>query len=188
MKKKLLCLVLPLTMFFGYANAQNGRVCGTMQRLDEMKALDPELEQRMNDIEARTQNFINNEGIPKAAGVLYTIPVVVHVLYNNATQNISDAQILSQINVLNADFRKLNSDVASLPAAFSSVVADAQIEFCMAQRTPAGAATTGIVRKSTTVTSFTSNDNVKKSTAGGDDAWDATKYLNLWVCPLGGGL
>jgi len=188
MKKKLLCLVLPLTMFFGYANAQNGRVCGTMQRLDEMKALDPELEQRMNDIEARTQNFINNEGIPKAAGVLYTIPVVVHVLYNNATQNISDAQILSQINVLNADFRKLNSDVASLPAAFSSVVADAQIEFCMAQRTPAGGATTGIVRKSTTVTSFTSNDNVKKSTAGGDDAWDATKYLNLWVCPLGGGL
>jgi hypothetical protein len=187
MKKKLLYLVLPLAML-GSANAQTGRVCGTMQRLDELKAQDPLLEQRMNVIESHTQNFVNNNGMPKAAGVLYTIPVVVHVLYNNATQNISDAQILSQINVLNADFRKLNSDVSLVPSAFSSVVADAQIEFCLAQRTPAGVSTTGIVRKSTTVTSFTSNDNVKRSANGGDDAWDATKYLNIWVCNLGGGL
>jgi Pregnancy-associated plasma protein-A/Secretion system C-terminal sorting domain/Fibronectin type III domain len=173
---------------FGYANAQTGRVCSTMQHLEELKAQDPQLEQRMSDIESRTQNFIANDGTPKAAGVLYTIPVVVHVLYNTSTQNISDAQIMSQITVLNNDFRKLNSDISQLPSAFSGVAADAQIEFCMAQRTPAGAATTGIVRKSTTVTSFSSNDYVKLSSKGGDDAWDATKYLNLWVCPLGGGL
>jgi hypothetical protein len=187
MKKKLLYLVLPLAMF-GSAIAQNGRVCGTMQRLDELKAQDLELEQRMSDIESHTQNFINNNGMPKAAGVIYTIPVVVHVLYNTATQNISDAQIMSQMNVLNADFRKLNADASLIPSAFTSVAADVQIEFCLAQQTPTGAATTGIVRKSTTVTSFTSNDNVKRSANGGDDAWDATKYLNLWVCNLGGGL
>lgn len=179
--------MLPLAMF-GSAIAQNGRVCGTMQRLDELKAQDPSLEQRMSDIESHTQNFINNNGMPKAAGVLYTIPVVVHVLYNTATQNISDAQIMSQINVLNADFRKLNADASLVPSAFTSLAADAQIEFCLAQQTPTGAATTGIVRKSTTVTSFTSNDNVKRTANGGDDAWDATKYLNLWVCNLGGGL
>src|SRR6202000_1328124 len=34
---------------------------------------------------------------------LITIPVVVHVLYNNNSQNISDAQIESQIAVLNKD-------------------------------------------------------------------------------------
>jgi len=75
-----------------------------------------------------------------------------------------------------------------IPAAFSGITADVQIEFCLAQRTPAGLSTNGIVRKSTTVTSFSSNDNVKRTANGGDDAWDATKYLNIWVCNLGGGL
>jgi hypothetical protein len=187
MKKKLLFLWMTIALF-GYSNAQPNRGCGTMQHLEELKAQDIALEQRMSLIESHTQNFVSNEDVARAPGVLYTIPVVVHVLYNNATQNISDAQILSQITILNNDFRKLNADASLIPAAFSGITADVQIEFCLAQRTPAGLSTNGIVRKSTTVTSFSSNDNVKRSANGGDDAWDATKYLNLWVCNLGGGL
>jgi hypothetical protein len=181
MKKKLLFLWMTIALF-GYSNAQPNRGCGTMQHLEELKAQDVSLEQRMSLIESHTQNFVSNEDVARAPGVLYTIPVVVHVLYNNATQNISDAQILSQITILNNDFRKLNADASLVPAAFSGITADVQIEFCLAQRTPAGLSTNGIVRKSTTVTSFSSNDNVKRSANGGDDAWDATKYLNLWVC------
>jgi hypothetical protein len=187
MKKKLLFLWVTIALF-GYSNAQPNRGCGTMQHLEELKAQDVGLEQRMALIESHTQSIVSNEDVARAPGVVYTIPVVVHVLYNNATQNISDAQILSQMTILNNDFRKLNADASLIPAAFSSITADIQIEFCLAQRTPAGLATNGIVRKSTTVTSFSSNDNVKRSANGGDDAWDATKYLNLWVCNLGGGL
>ena len=56
-----------------------------------------------------------------------TIPIVVHVIYANSSQNISDAQILSQIDVLNKDFRRTNSDVFNTPTDFSSIVSDMQI-------------------------------------------------------------
>jgi Pregnancy-associated plasma protein-A/Secretion system C-terminal sorting domain len=111
------------------------------------------------------------------------IPVVVHVLYNTAAQNISDAQIASQIAVLNADFRKLNTDANLVPAAFSSLAADCEFSFCMAQQTPTGAATTGIIRKSTTKTSFNADTDDAKSATSGSATWDATKYLNIWVVP-----
>ena len=83
-----------------------------------------------------------------APAVVVTIPVVFHVLYKNTTQNISDAQINSQLTVLNNDYRKLNADFNSVvPAAFRPLAADVEIVFCKATRTPTGAASTGITRK-----------------------------------------
>jgi hypothetical protein len=186
MRKKLLNLVLPLALFTSSLTAQN-RLCSTMEHLEFQKQNDPGLVERMANIENHT-NMLLSQNQAKAPGVLYTIPVVVHVVYRTASENISDAQIQSQMNILNADFRKLNSDISLLPSAFSSLAADAQIEFCLAQRDPSGNASTGIVRKSTTTTSFSSNNAVKYTAQGGDNAWDATKYLNIWVCNLGGGL
>ena len=58
------------------------------------------------------------------------IPVVVHVVNNTATQNISDAQVQSQIAVLNADFRKLNVNFSSTPILIQSLAA-----VCMFQDT-----------------------------------------------------
>ena len=118
-----------------------------------------------------------------------TIPVVVHVVYNTTAQNISDAQIQSQINVLNQDFRKLNADASSVPSVFAGLASDAQIEFCLAKRDPNGNATTGITRTQTTRTSFAySGDYIKYNSTGGKDAWDRNQYLNLWVGNLSGGL
>ncbi|UOQ72750.1 M43 family zinc metalloprotease [Hymenobacter cellulosilyticus] len=71
---------------------------------------------------------------------------------------------------------------------FAGLAANTNVQFVLAKRTPTGAATTGIVRKQTKVSSWSTNDAVKSSKRGGDDAWDATKYLNLWVCNLGQGL
>ncbi len=182
--KKVFLLV---SMFFSMmAIAQSGRQCGTMHNLERLKAIDPSIEAHMNDIETHTNHFISTS--PDGSRAVITIPVVVHVVYNTASQNISDAQIASQIAILNNDFRKLNADATSIPSIFTSVAADCEVNFCMAQRTPTGAATTGIVRVSTTTTSFIDNDRVKSSTTGGSTAWDATKYLNIWVCNLGGGL
>lgn len=116
------------------------------------------------------------------------IPVVVHVVNNTPEQNISDEQINSQIRILNEDYRKLNTDVSSVPDVFKPLAADARIEFALACRAPDGSSTNGIIRKSTTVTGFGTDDSVKLSGSGGSDAWPADRYLNIWVCNLAGGL
>ena len=116
------------------------------------------------------------------------IPVVVHVVYKTAAQNVSDAQIKSQIDVLNADFRKKNSDVSTVPAAFAPLAADTRIEFELAKTDPSGNPTTGITRTATSVNGFSDDDAVKSASSGGADAWPADKYLNIWVCQLAGGL
>ena len=112
---------------------------------------------------------------------LIRIPVVVHVLYNTAAQNISEAQIRSGIAALNRDFRKQNKDTANIPDEFKSLAADVQIEFHLATADPHGVATTGIIRKQTGVTSFNMDDKIKLSAEGGDDAWDSKQYLNIWL-------
>lgn len=176
------------SLISGITFAQNSqRNCGTMQHLEFLKSNDKHLESRMNDIETQTARFVEQQASMKTSAVI-NIPVVVHVLYNTTSQNISDTQIKSQIDVLNEDFRKLNADRTNVPSAFSGLAADVEINFCLASKSPSGASTTGIVRKSTTATSFIDDDKVKYSSSGGDDAWNTNQYLNLWVCNLGNGL
>ncbi|HUR10822.1 MAG TPA: zinc metalloprotease, partial [Flavitalea sp.] len=109
------------------------------------------------------------------------IPVVVHVLYNSASEEISDEQVNSQIKALNHDFRKLAGDPTGLPQAFRNIAADSYIEFSLALVDPQGYATTGIVRKKTNIKVFGIDDRIKQSAIGGDDPWDPDQYLNIWV-------
>jgi hypothetical protein len=119
---------------------------------------------------------------------LIKIPVVVHVVHRTDRENISDAQVNSQIAVLNKDFRAKNSDTSKVPKAWKSLVADANIEFVLAKKDPKGKKTSGITRMATSVASFGPNDGVKSKKAGGVNAWPADRYLNIWVCNLGQGL
>ncbi|WP_139925467.1 GEVED domain-containing protein [Hymenobacter sp. DG01] len=167
--------------------AQTVRQCATMENLAAQLAADPGLAQRLAGIEGQTQEFASRS-LARRATAAITIPVVVHVLYNTTAQNISDAQIQSQLDVLNEDFSKTNADVSKTPAAFAGLAADPNLQFVLAKRTPSGAATTGIERKSTTKTSWGTDDAMKKASTGGLDAWDSGKYLNLWVCNLSGGV
>ena len=174
-----------LTAFLAITTAVNAqRVCGSMEVYEAQKAVDPQFEIRRQEIESFTNEFIARGGDGERA--LVTIPVVVHVVWNTATENISEAQILSQIAVLNADFRKLNADVSGVPSVFTA--ADANIEFCLATVDPNGNVTTGINRVQTSSTSFGTNDQVKSSTTGGVNAWDRNRYLNLWVCDISGSI
>ena len=185
--KKFSLLIFLITSMQLLSFAQGMRNCSTMHNLERLELADPSLRTSMDAVESFTNDYI----ISHPAGssrVVVTIPVVVHVIYNTSTQNISDAQINSQLTILNNDFRKLNADRTSVPSVFSALSADCEINFCLAQRTPSGISTTGIVRVSTATTSFIDDDRVKSSSTGGDNAWDATQYLNIWVCNLGGGL
>ena len=164
------------------------RACGSMEVLDAQLAADPAQAQRMAAIEAHATRLMANPALQRTTAGTVIIPVVVHVLYNTAAQNISDAQVQSQIDVLNEDFRKLNADANKTPAQFAGLAADANVQFVLAKRTPTGAATNGVIHKQTKTASWSTNDAVKNSKRGGDDAWDATKYLNMWACNLGQGL
>lgn len=165
------------------------RSCASMDALATQLAADPALAQRMAAINTQARRFAAQPAAAqRATAVTITIPVVVHVLYKTAAENISDAQIASQIAVLNEDFQKLNADAANAPAAIAPLVANVGLQFVLAKRTPAGAATTGIERKSTTVTAWGQDDRMKKASTGGLDAWPAGSYLNLWVCNMSGGI
>ncbi len=161
------------------------RNCGTMEVLERLEREDPGIKESMDQIEAKTRFFVDNH--KEVTGVV-TIPVVVHVVYNNSTENISSAQIQSQIDVLNDDFRRLNSDASNTPSDFIGVAADVQIEFCLASVDPSGNSTTGITRTSTNVSAFGTNDAMKFSSQGGKDAWPTSSYLNIWVCDISGGI
>ena len=185
MIRNILLSICTLLLFAGAAFGQQ-RSCGANEVLARQLLENPDLQQIRNDIERRTQDFIQSGGALDRVQV--TIPVVVHVVYYNSTQNLTDQQILSQIDVLNADFRRLNADAANTPGVWQSIAADCEINFCMATQDANGNATTGIERRQTTVNGFSTNDNVKHYSTGGLDAWNASKYLNLWVCNLSGGL
>jgi hypothetical protein len=115
---------------------------------------------------------------------LIVIPVVVHVVYNNAAGNVSDETVRNLIETLNLCYRKLHPDTIKTPARFAGLSADCEIEFQLAVSDPQRRATTGIVRKYSTTAVWDSDDKVKFSNQSGDDAWDAKSYLNIWICNI----
>jgi len=114
------------------------------------------------------------------------LPVVIHIVYNKTIENISDAQVKSQLRVLNDDYGNSNIDKINIPGVFAPLAADTKIKFCLAQVDPQGRKTGGIVRKYTTKEYFSPEDGMKSSAQGGDDAWDSKRYLNIWVCNMSG--
>lgn len=157
-------------------------------------AEEPGLQAEREELEAFTRNFIEQRRLVGALGEeeVITIPVVVHVVYRTGTnpeQNISDAQVFSQINVLNEDFRKNNADTNQTPTVFRPRAADTRIEFCLAAFDPFGNPTTGITRTLITTSQIgklpsTGQPAIYRSATGGVDAWDPSKYLNIWVCEI----
>ncbi len=189
----LIFLALATNLFNPELKAQNNgeeiNRCATMEYLEMRLKENPELENNLKIIEQKTQKWIRENASSIAGNKdVIVIPVVVHVVYNTPEQNISDAQILSQIEVLNQDYRRLNADAVNTPSFFDPVAADCQIEFCLARRTPEDSASSGIIRVTTTVETFSLDNKVKFDSLGGSNAWDRDKYLNIWVCKLGGGV
>ena len=163
------------------------RSCATMAIHYQLMTSDLRYAAARRTIENQTIAYAMRTTDVSRLGVT-TIPVVVHVLYNTPNQNISDAQIQSQIDVLNRDFRKKNPDVETLPEAFKSLAADARIEFALATIDPTGRPSTGVTRTATTIVGFRADDRMKATATGGIDPWATDRYLNLWVCRLTGGI
>ena len=174
--KKLLLFFMLAVSYIGYT--QN-RTCGSNLLLDFQLNQNSNVESRYN-LEKYIKDFK-----PELIKSNITIPVVVHVLYNTLDQNISDAQIASQIKVLNEDFTRTNIDAWNTPSEFMQVVADMKINFCLANQDPNGNPTSGIVRKETPISFFPLfNNSVYFDSLGGSSSWDPKRYLNIWVCKV----
>jgi hypothetical protein len=141
-------------------------------------------------IERYTEGYVSKANIAALSlRQVIKIPVVVHVIWKNDVENISDAQIQSQIDVLNKDFRKLNTDLKNVPTGFKDLAADCEIEFCLASRDTSGKSTNGIMRYNTTVdnigTTFINNKRaVYYSASEKPINWRPSEYLNIWVCRM----
>jgi len=158
--------------------AQPGnRACGTMQAFQMLVQEDPGLIQKMEQIEAFTQQVSQNLRLLPNGTI--EIPVVVNVLYKTSAQNISMAQIQSQIDVLNKDFAATNSDYSNTPALFQSVRSgNTGITFVLDQ----------VFRKATNKSSWNTNNAMKKTSQGGINPTSSTTKLNIWCCNMGGGI
>ncbi|CAL2102591.1 Probable M43 family metalloprotease precursor [Tenacibaculum sp. 190130A14a] len=169
--------------------------CQSMQVLNRQIKENPGLYKKMYDVEYATRKFIaakkggngngNGGGNTGGGGTgggggttdnlgVINIPVYVHVVYSNSQQNISDAQIASQMRVLNDDFRKQNSDANNTPAEFAGVAADSEITFTLA----------GTFRHANSTSSWGTNNAVKQAYP----PVTPETHLNIWVANIGGGI
>ena len=154
--------------------------CGTMERWNSEIENNPNLEEKRQKTERQIKQWKKSSS-PNS----YNIPVVFHILYENENENISLEQIQSQLDVLNQDFNRTNSDANQTPSEFQNVAADCNINFCLAQRTPNNDSTSGITYTSTDINSFSLYDNrIFHDSLGGKTIWNPKRYLNIYVCDL----
>jgi hypothetical protein len=172
MIQKIMMLVVCMGLYLTstITHAQQIIPCATDELYVARKKANPQLqlaEQQANEtIEATRQ-------IRAKAGSIIYIPVVFHIIHNNGLENISQAQIMNQIKIINEDFRRkegtpgFNTDPTS---------ADVEIEFRLAQFDPNGNKSDGIIRVQSTATTGANDANVKNLSF-----WDSNRYLNIWV-------
>lgn len=159
--------------------APTQRLCAADEVLQTQLMNDPTLRDRMDAIESFTQRIMAN---PASARLLVNgdieIPVVVNVLYRTAAENVSAAQIQSQIDALNEDFAGTNAD-HNLTSTYNLVKADdLRVRFVL----------DAVNRKSTKKSSWRTDDSMKKTSRGGIDPTSPDTKLNIWVCTLSGGV
>jgi hypothetical protein len=170
------------------AHAYSQRSCATDKMHSERAIQNPELYKQQEEYKQNLQSIIEARKSARLSGTndLYIIPVVVHVVYHTSAThetNISDAQVISQITVLNEDFRKM----ANTRGANSNPIgADINLEFRLATVDPDGNPSSGIVRVLNSTTSWGADYN-SEVTLKALSYWPSDKYLNLWVCSMGGG-
>jgi len=192
MNKKLTYLLFVLFATNFSLTAQEADKCGHDLLLEQSLERDPNVANRMAEIESFTKNWLADEANLQAqTREIITIPIVVHVLWSEFSEDISNLQIHSQVGILNEDFRMRNENTGDIPEDFKALAADVGFEFCLATLTPEGDITDGITRTQTdwpcigdfNTTTESGIPRLFYSILGGKDAWDPRRYLNIWVAP-----
>lgn len=172
------------------AGAQNLNRCMTTHAIQYQELQTP----GYKGLVEKSFESARKKGMLLKADPIYTIPVVVHVVYNTPEQNLPDSVIIDQIKVLTDDYNRWNADTVNMRNDFDPVKGNPGIRFKLAQIDPQGNVTTGITRTQTSTESFGSFalftgsfadlEKVKSTANGGHDPWDQGRYLNIWVCNM----
>ncbi len=184
-------VLMAAAMFSGIV-AMGQNLCGTQSFLEARVKNNPELQEEYDAMFEHLRQM-QQQGTPasRAGQKVIYVPVVFHIIHDGdaygSGENITDEQILSQIDALNRDFSLSNRDTSNIPDVFKPLAANTYIQFCMAKFDPQGNPTTGIDRlQFNKVTWDTENEiegQLKPSTI-----WNRAKYMNIWTCRFGGTL
>lgn len=152
----------------------------SLQQKDAKRATNEQFEKWIAPYVENAKSKMLSSRNSDGTAIVINIPVVVHVIHNGdavgTNENITDARVLSQITVLNQDFRRM---LGTPGYNTNAVGADIEIQFCMAQRKPDGTATTGVDRVLKTTTNWSSSSSVE--TMKTTTQWDPAQYFNIWT-------
>lgn len=173
MKKAILSIMLLAIGFLPSVQAQHLN-CGTNYYEQRLFELDPDAMVRNQEFMRWRDSLLLIAKQQKSTYPKVTIPIVFHIIHEYGTENISDAQILDALNILNRDFQKINSDTNLVVPSFANLIGNPNIEFKLPTKDPQGNCTNGIVR----YPSFKTNQADDQSKIV---AWPRDKYLNIWI-------
>lgn len=163
-------------LIFSYAvsTAQTSdlKYCGQTQALNDLYAKHPEIKQHADMLKLQAKQQTGH--VQKTSTSPYIIPVVFHIMHEYGAENISDAQVIDEVRILNEDFQMRNADTSSIVPSFKNLKADINFEFRLAKLDPNGNCTNGILHVESSTTNI-GDDGVKY------DQWDPSRYLNIWV-------
>jgi hypothetical protein len=187
MKKILLVGWLACTI-----SATSQHFCGTDEYIQKKIAAHPELANNLREMYQRMEDFrISAQSSSRSNKEIIYIPVVFHIIHDGKPygvgENITDEQVLSQIDALNRDFALLAGDTSTIPAEFKPLAANTFIRFCLAKFDPQGNPTTGIERIVINKTSWNTEDEIETQVKPAT-IWNRRRYLNIWSLRFGGTL
>jgi hypothetical protein len=174
-------------------NLQNRHRCSTMEMMQEAIRKDPTLpekwrvegERQYKLYLGRKQQQISQRSEKTEAGPII-IPIVFHIVDIASAQAwITDRDIYEQVEILNRDYsgKKMDEYTSVIPPEIAARIGRVPVKFVLARRDPSGALTTGIERR---ITTSPNHISIKSTAAGGLDAWDVNKYVNVWCGTFSG--
>ncbi len=170
--------IVALSAFIGLACGSSAQECGTAYHWEKKYGANWK-----SLIEGQVIHAANADFGSERATV--TIPVVVHIIHAGDESNISYDQVLSAIQMLNEDYSRTNADTINTrntpTAPFLPQAADMDIEFKLAKLDPWGECTNGVERRLSPTATVNADDGVKHYGSGGLNAWNNSKYMNIWV-------
>ena len=167
-----------------YAQNPIHQSCGFEELVYRQQIEFPAFTKAYQQIYTTAKNAFSSSFVQYRDDKIYRIPVVVHVIWKEAYQNIREDIIRDQIEVLNEDFRRQNADADKIRATFKAVVEDAKIEFDLVEILRVKTDTNFQVNYDWTNFTYQYPDHVKQSKYGGSSPYDVKEFLNIWVCPV----
>lgn len=174
--KTLQCLLIISTITTNLFSQNNFTPCGNPAREAHLERTIPNYRQQLQAAQQIISQPSISHSIDKTNPRI--IPVVFHVIHLGGSENISEAQIVDQIRIMNEDFRNINPNSVNTPSYFNNLSGDANIEFRLATKDPNGNCTNGITRH---YSPLTDHDYALESDLKAVEQWNSNKYFNVWV-------